>query len=105
MVLTDVASSILLCAYQVGSKMSSARQLQIGGTYQLPPKPQGIEPDLNEAFATWQQNVTQAAQMLAQKGKTAPSVAGGLVRAYQVWQHFVRCVMALRGANQHASQM
>lgn len=83
-VLTDASSSILLCAYQVGSKMSSARQLQTGGTYQLPPKPQGIQPDLGEPFDSWQRNVSQAAQMLADKAGQAPAVASGMVRAYQV---------------------
>lgn len=76
--------NITLCAYQVGSKMSSARQLQTGGTYQLPPAASGIQPDQQEAFSTWQANVTQAAQLVQQKQGRAASVADGVVRAYQV---------------------
>ena len=76
--------NITLCAYQVGAKMSSARQLQTGGTYQLPPAASGIQPDKQEAFSTWQANVTQAAQLVQQKQGRAASVADGLVRAYQV---------------------
>ena len=76
--------NILVCAYQVGSKMSSARQLQTGGTYQPPPKPQGIEPDLSESFDSWQQNVCQAVQMVSEKTGKPGSVATGMVRAYQV---------------------
>lgn len=75
---------ILLCAYQVGSKMSSARQLQTGGRYQLPPKPQGIPPDLVEPFDSWKHNVCQAAQMMSTKSSKTASVADGMVRAYQV---------------------
>ncbi|KAL3139492.1 hypothetical protein ABBQ38_003816 [Trebouxia sp. C0009 RCD-2024] len=75
---------ILLCAYQVGSKMSSARQLQTGGRYQLPPKPQGIPPDLAESFDSWKHNVCQAAQMVSTKSSKTASVADGMVRAYQV---------------------
>lgn len=75
---------ILLCAYQVGSKMSSARQLQTGGQYQLPPKPQGIAPDLAESLDSWQQNISQAAQLVSEKTGKAASVADGMVRAYQV---------------------
>lgn len=76
--------NILLCAYQVGSKMSSARQLQTGGTYQLPPQPQGIEPDLSESFDSWQQNITQAAQMLSEQTGQPALIDKGMVRAYQV---------------------
>lgn len=75
---------IVLCAYQVGSKMSSARQLQTGGRYQLPPKPQGIPPDLAEPLDTWQHNVWQAAHMVSTKTGKPASVVDGMVRAYQV---------------------
>ncbi len=64
--------------------MSSARQLQTGGTYQLPPKPQGIEPDLSESFDSWQQNITQAAQMLSEQTGQLALLNKGMVRAYQV---------------------
>ena len=83
-ILAEPDGNILLCAYQVGSKMSSARQLQTGGTYQLPPKPQGIAPDLTETFDTWQQTVSQAAQMVCDKTGQAASLSDGMVRAYQV---------------------
>ena len=83
-VLAEPHGSILLCAYQVGSKMSSARQLQTGGRYQLPPKPQGIAPDIAQSLHTWQQTVSQAAQMVSDKAQVCASVADGLVRAYQV---------------------
>lgn len=75
---------ILLCAYQVGSKMSSARQLQTGGHYQLPPKPQCITPDPAELLDSWQNNVSRAAQMVSEKTGKIVSVADGMVRAYQV---------------------
>lgn len=84
---------ILLCAYQVGSKMSSARQLQTGGRYQLPPKPQGIPPDLAESFDSWKHNVCQAAQMVSTKSSKTASVADGMVRAYQVTH--ACCVISL----------
>ena len=84
-VLTDKKDSILLCAYQVGSKMSRTRQLQTGGTYILPPKAQGIQPDSNESFDSWQRNVSQAARMMSEKSNTEPAIAEGMVRAYQVW--------------------
>ncbi len=64
--------------------MSSARQLQTGGTYQLPPQPQGIEPDLSESFDSWQQNITQAAQMLSEQTGQPALIDKGMVRAYQV---------------------
>lgn len=64
--------------------MSSARQLQTGGTYQLPPPASGIEPAMQEAFSTWKDNVTQTAQLIQQKQGRAVTVADGLVRAYQV---------------------
>ena len=83
-VLTDAKDSILLCAYQVGSKMSSARQLQTGGSYKLPPKAPGIQPDKHEPFDSWQQTVSQAARMVSERSKTAPTVVDGMVRAYQV---------------------
>ena len=79
--------NILLCAYQVGSRMSSARQLQTGGTYQLPPQPQGIQPDLSESFDSWQQNITQAAQMLSEQTGQPALIDKGMVRAYQVFSH------------------
>ncbi len=64
--------------------MSSARQLQTGGTYQLPPQPQGIEPDLSESFDSWQQNITQAAQMVSGQTGQPALLNKGMVRAYQV---------------------
>ncbi|KAA6421415.1 MAG: hypothetical protein FRX49_08692 [Trebouxia sp. A1-2] len=82
-VLAEPSGNILLCAYQVGSRMSSARQLQTGGTYQLPPQPQGIEPDLSESFDSWQQNITQAAQMLSGQTGQPALLHKGMVRAYQ----------------------
>ena len=83
-ILTQPDGKILVCAYQVGSKMSSARQLQTGGHYQLPPKPQGIPPDLTEPFDSWQNNISLAAQMVSEKTGKAVSVADGMLRAYQV---------------------
>lgn len=83
-ILAEPDNTILLCAYQVGSKMSSARQLQTGGTYQVPPKPQGLAPDLAELLDSWQQTVSQAAQMVSDKPGKATTVADGMVRAYQV---------------------
>lgn len=64
--------------------MSTARQLQTGGTYQLPPQASGIQPDKQEPFSDWQQNVTQGAQLIQQKQGRAATAADGLVRAYQV---------------------
>ena len=64
--------------------MSSARQLQTGGHYQLPPRPQGILPDLTEPVESWQNNVSQAAQMVSEKTGREVPVADGMVRAYQV---------------------
>ena len=93
MILARPDGEILLCAYQVGSKMSSARQLQTGGRYQLPPKPQGIPPDLTEPFDSWQNNISQAAQMVSEKTGKAVSVADGMVRAYQVTHTCMSCVV------------
>ena len=103
-ILTEPDGTILLCAYQVGSKMSRARQLQTGGSYQLPPKPQGIQPDLNESFASWQTNITQAAQMLSSKtAQPAASVARGMVRAYQVHPSTMLYSMPLYSISPHAT--
>ncbi|KAL0055410.1 hypothetical protein WJX82_000207 [Trebouxia sp. C0006] len=82
-VMAEPNGNILLCAYQVGSRMSSARQLQTGVTYQLPPQPQGIQPDLSESFDSWQQNITQAAQMLSEQTGQPALIDKGMVRAYQ----------------------
>ena len=71
--------------------MSSARQLQTGGHYQLPPKPQGIPPELTESIDRWQNNISQAAQMVSEKTGKAVSVADGMVRAYQVTDIHVMC--------------
>ena len=64
--------------------MSSARQLQSGGLYRVPPKPQGLAPDLPDSLDSWQQTVSQAAQMISDKTGRAATVADGMVRAYQV---------------------
>lgn len=77
--------------------MSSARQLQTGGTYQLPPQPQGIEPDLSESFDSWQQNITQAAQMLSGQTGQPALLHKGMVRAYQVL-----LTPAIKAVHQHA---
>ena len=44
--------------------MSSKRQIQTGGTYQLPPRAQGIEPDYYSTLAEWQQVITAAADQV-----------------------------------------
>ena len=51
-------------AIQVGGKMSSKRQIQTGGSYQLPPTAQGIVPDYYNSLAEWQQTITAAADQV-----------------------------------------
>lgn len=65
MVLTDAAGVIQHCAYQVGSAMSSLRQVQQGRVYQLPPRVGGIAPSAEEPLEAWQDNITRAAALSA----------------------------------------
>jgi predicted ribosome quality control (RQC) complex YloA/Tae2 family protein len=68
---------ILCAAYQVGHKQTRVREVTIGGTYELPPPAQGIEPSPEEGIAQWMANVKQAAAT-SRDG----SLRSGLVKAY-----------------------
>lgn len=60
-ILSKAGGSVLAAGHQVGSKMSSARVVQVGRPYALPPAPPGIPPDACTSFADWQSSVLAAA--------------------------------------------
>lgn len=52
---------ILAAGHQVGGRQSSLRQVQVGGSYALPPPGPGLDPDLPGSRAEWQEAVQRAA--------------------------------------------
>lgn len=75
-VVTNEEGRILLCAYQVlgqkcdacvtsiaqvGSKMSSVRQVQTGSVYQLPPPGLGLSPSPSLSLDEWRSTLTSVA--------------------------------------------
>ena len=82
-VLVDASRSILLCAYQVGGRMSSRRQLQTGGAYQLPPMAPGLQPSAAESKERWQAAVTETAHQMGAKSGSKAVVGSALVRTFQ----------------------
>lgn len=59
--LTNADMGVLACAYQVGSKMTSVRMVQVGGTYRMPPAAQGSFPSISMGMAEWKL-ITRATQ-------------------------------------------
>lgn len=49
---------------QVGQKQSSMRQLQVGGTYSLPPPARGLLPTAGQPLTEWRSAVNGAAQQV-----------------------------------------
>ena len=82
-ILVDASRSILLCAYQVGGRMSSMRQLQTGGTYQLPPMASGLQPSAADSRESWQDAVTETAHQIGAKSGSKAGVGSALVRTFQ----------------------
>lgn len=73
LVLADSASTILLCARQVGSKLSSFRSLQDGGNYSLPPEQKGLPPNKYLVFDEWMDILKKTSESLLndKQGKSA----------------------------------
>ena len=57
--------------------MSSLRQVQVGGTYALPPPAPGIDPDSLASLEEWRDTLTRAAQLAAPASKGGGSGGGG----------------------------
>ncbi len=83
-ILVDASRSILLCAYQVGGRMSSMRQLQTGGTYQLPPMAPGLQPSAADSIESWQDAVKETAHQMGARSGSQAGVGSALVRTFQV---------------------
>ncbi|GMH36414.1 hypothetical protein BSKO_04282 [Bryopsis sp. KO-2023] len=86
LLLVDSSSTILLCARQVGSKLSSLRLLQDGGQYVLPPEQNGLSPNAYNRLEQWVDVVKQTSQMMMESAKTPKTdmpVASAIVRSFQ----------------------
>lgn len=83
-ILVDASRSILLCAYQVGGRMSSMRQLQTGGTYQLPPMAPGLQPSAADSIESWRDAVKETAHQMGARSGSQAGVGSALVRTFQV---------------------
>lgn len=98
MVLTDGGGEILLCAHQVGGKMSSLRLVQQGRAYQLPPVVAGVPPDSCEGLEQWQHTVQGAARLLeaghAAEAADAAGSKSGRQRPATVSEAVVRSFLA-----------
>jgi len=80
-ILTGGGGNVLAAGHQVGSKMSSARAVQVGKQYYAPPGPMGIPPDACQSPLEWQEAVSQGDKQV-DNGKSATSVARCCVRVF-----------------------
>lgn len=68
LLLVDSSSTILLCARQVGAKLSSFRSLQDGGSYSLPPAQGGLNPEQLKSADEWTDVIKKTSDVM-QKAK------------------------------------
>jgi predicted ribosome quality control (RQC) complex YloA/Tae2 family protein len=88
LVLVDATDGnhVLAAGYQVGGKMSSLRQVQVGRAYALPPQAPGIDPEACESLQDWRETVVAAAAVLVAKMQQragAEALAAAMVRAFR----------------------
>ncbi|CAD7701530.1 unnamed protein product [Ostreobium quekettii] len=84
LVLVDGAGIISACAHQVGKKMSSVRQLQVGGAYGPPPQQSGIAPTRSVAMEDWREIIKRtASELLGQSSDCSQAVGPAIIRAFQ----------------------
>ncbi|KAK9848333.1 hypothetical protein WJX84_002062 [Apatococcus fuscideae] len=68
---------------QIGGSQSRLRQLQVGGSYHLPPPAPGLDPGQPRSEADWVDIVTKTTEQLGDQKGRAASWQQGLVRAFQ----------------------
>lgn len=85
-ILTDAQHQIVTTAHQVTAAQSSARTVQTGQPYELPPPLKGTLPDSRESQQRWRERVslipgTLQRQLLASYRGLSPALARSLIRA------------------------